>query len=321
MNERHRAVLDIAARQHGVVTRAQARAVGLTDGAIDGCLANGLLITVADHIYRVRGAPQSERMAVGAAVLGTGGRASHGTGARLLELHTPLPVSPLDVTVDAIRERPRMTRVRVEVASHSFFTVRIHRFVDRGEPVLSVDGLRCVDANRVLIDVAADLTAEQLEAAFERARRLELVSIESLARRFALVCGRGRPGTNKIRELLAHTAPNALESTLEVKAWRLLRASLIPNPVRQLRIAPQPRHRYRLDFAWPDAHVAFETEGFEWHGNRARWKQDRIRTAALERLGWRIVIATWDDITTDPQTTLDRVAMALNERRALRRAG
>jgi very-short-patch-repair endonuclease len=146
------------------------------------------------------------------------------------------------------------------------------------------------------------------------------VSTEELGRRFAMLGGRGRPGTPKIRRLLAHTQPNPLESKLEVKAWRLLRSSRIANPTRQLRVDVARGRWYRLDFAWPELLVAFETEGFEWHGSRARWKQDRVRTAALERLGWRIVVATWGDVTLEPNSTLERVAMALAERRSSRKA-
>ena len=78
--------------------------------------------------------------------------------------------------------------------------------------------------------------------------------------------------------------------------------------------------RYRLDFAWPHLRAAFETEGFEWHGSRGRWKQDRIRTGALERLGWRQMVATWDDVVGNPAGTLDRLGLMLAERRLLRGA-
>lgn len=86
MNEKHVKLLDLAALQSGVLSRAQARAEGLTEGEIDGCLANGLLVRVADHVYRVRGAPQLERMASTAAVLGADGVASHVTAAGVLRL-------------------------------------------------------------------------------------------------------------------------------------------------------------------------------------------------------------------------------------------
>ncbi len=316
MNERHATALDRAAAQHGVITRAQARSAGLTIGAIDGCVANGLFRLITERVYRVRGAPQTEHMAVVAATLGSGGRVSHATAARWFHLQPELPSSPIHVTVDARRCRPRLQRVRVQTLDHSFFSVVVHRST-LDERVPTVEGIPCTTADQVLIEIAPALSSEQLEAMFERARRLGLVSTERLARRFGQIGGRGRPGTPKIRELLAHARPNPLDSRLEVKAWRMLRASRLADPQRQVRVDLPANRWYRLDFAWPELLVAFETEGFEWHGSRARWKQDRLRTAALERLGWRIVVATWDDVVHAPAATLDRIAMALAERRAL----
>lgn len=321
LNELHAAALDLAATQSGVITRAQARRAGLSAGAIDGCLANGLFRSVAHHVYRTAGTPQSESMAVTAAALGTGGRASHVSAARRLQLESDLPVSPIHTSVDAQRCRPRLRRVEVETVHHSFFSVVVHRSVSLAERVPTIDGIPCASADQVLIEIAPLLSAEHLEAVFERARRLGLVSTERLAWRFGEIGGRGRPGTPKIRELLAQAQPTALDSRLEVKAWRMLRASRLTDPVRQLRVDLPANRWYRLDFAWPELLVAFETEGFEWHGYRARWKQDRIRTAGLERLGWRIVVATWDDVVSAPAATVERIAMALSERRALIAAG
>jgi very-short-patch-repair endonuclease len=316
VQRRVRELLDLASTQHSIITRTQARAGGLSGAQVDACVRGGLLVALAQTgLYRVRGARQSVEMAVTAAVLGTGGSASFAAAARLLRLDAPLPLSPIDVTVFAGRGQPRLRRLDITTETHSFFAVRVHRFADYDEPRLRTDCLPCTDAARTLIDIATRLDAEALEVVFERARRLGLVSVESLARRFATIGGRGRPGTRRTRALLAGTAPNALESKLEVKAWRLLRGSRIPDPIRQLRVG-SGAHRHRLDFAWPELMVAFETEGFEWHGTHARWKQDRIRVAALERLGWRRVVATWNDIVDRPEETLDRVADLLSERAA-----
>ncbi|MEP6623000.1 MAG: DUF559 domain-containing protein, partial [Acidimicrobiia bacterium] len=268
-----------------------------------------------------RGAPQTESMAVVSATLGAGGRVSHATAARWLQLQTELPASPIHVTVDARRRRPRLTRVQVEALNHSFFSVLVHRSSALDERVPTIDGVPCVTADQVLIDIAPALSSERLESVFERARRLGLVSTERLARRFGEIGGRGRPGTQKIRDLLAQAQPNPLDSRLEVKAWRMLRASRLADPLRQLRVDLPANRWYRLDFAWPELLVAFETEGFEWHGSRARWKQDRLRTAALERLGWRMIIATWDDVVSSPTATIERIATALSERHALSAAG
>ena len=97
----------------------------------------------------------------------------------------------------------------------------------------------------------------------------------------------------------------------------MLHSSSLAEPVRQLRVDVTLSKWYRIDFAWPELLVAVEAEGFEWHGSRARWKADKIRVAALERLGWRVLVVTWDDVTQRRAETLDRIAMALAERARL----
>jgi very-short-patch-repair endonuclease/predicted transcriptional regulator of viral defense system len=316
-----REVFALASEHHGLITRAALRRIGLTDRMIDAAREDGVLARVAPCVYRVGGAPQTERMAIAAGVLATTGNASHASAQSLLRLDAPVVAVPIEVTVDADQHHPTVRSVAVETAARSFHPLRVHRFGSRGEPVLIVDGIRCTDAARTLIDLAGRLGMDQLEDAFERARRLGLVSAPSLARRFELVGGRGRKGAPKVREVLAHTRPGLLDSKLEGRVWRLIRSSSSTDPVRQLRVDVTRGTWYRIDFAWPQLLVAVEAEGFEWHGSRARWKADRIRVAALERLGWRVLVVTWDDVTQRRAETLDRIAMALAERARLAAAG
>ena len=311
-------VFDLAADQHGIVTRDQMRGLSLTDRMVDVAVSNESLLRVAPSVFRVRGAPQTERMAVIAATCASGGRAARGTASALLRLDAPVSAVPIRIRLDT-RDggQPRVRRVAVETAERRFHPVTVHRGGPINEPIVVVDGIACTDAAGTLIDLAREVGVDHLEDAFERARRLGLVSPESLARRFELLGGRGRKGAAKVREVLAHTRPGVLDSKLEGRTWRMIRTSELPEPIRQLRVDVTGRRWYRIDFAWPELLVAVEAEGFEWHGSRARWKADRIRVAALERLGWRVLIVTWDDVTMRPRETLDRIAMALTERARL----
>ena len=317
MHPHWRAVLDLAADHHGLVTRVQMRRIGVTPRMIDVALAGGLLCRVAPSVYRVGGAPQTERMAIAAAALSTNGTASHATAGSLLQLDAPVAAVPIDVTVDVVAAHPTVSHIDVETARRSSQPVVLHRYGSRGEPSLMVDGTRCTDGARTLIDLAGRIRLDQLEDAFERARKLGLVSPESVARRLELLGGRGRKGAAKVREVLGHTCPGALDSKLEGRVWRLIRRSSLPEPVRQLRVDVARGRWYRIDFAWPELLVAVEAEGFEWHGSRARWKADKVRVAALERCGWRVLVVTWDDVTRRRAETLDRIAMALAERTRL----
>ena len=311
-------VLDRAATQYGLVSRRQAIACGMTDTNVEFWLANSRFVAVAPNVYRVKGVPQTRRMAVMAATLTTNGWASHATSASLLQISMSLAKDPIHTTVRAQTNHPRARRIFVADGSHTSFAMRLHRYKGFVERTAIVDGIPCTDGARTLIDISPELSISELEAAFERARRLNAVSIETLADRFSMVCGRGRAGTSKIRHLLDRARPGVLDSELEIKAWQMLQRSRVIDPQRQFWVVIDGGCRYRLDFAWPDVMVAFETEGFEWHGTRSRWKQDRIRTAALERLGWRIVVATWDDVVRSPGGTLERIASALQERQLVR---
>jgi very-short-patch-repair endonuclease len=174
--------------------------------------------------------------------------------------------------------------------------------------VVVVDGIRCTAATRTIIDCAALLDDEVLETAFEQARRMGLTTVAALSTRAAQLCRQGRLGSARVRRLLAAQTPNsrAMESRLEVKLARLVRASSLPTPERQF-----PVGRFRLDFAWPSARIACECDGFEHHGSRLAWKQDRTRLAAIEVAGWRVIHVTWFDLTREPAQTLDRLAQAL----------
>ena len=55
-------------------------------------------------------------------------------------------------------------------------------------------------------------------------------------------------------------------------------------------------------------------KGFEVHGRRLQWKRDKRRTATLERMGWRLMFVTWEDVTRHPEEALERIAIALRNR-------
>jgi very-short-patch-repair endonuclease len=177
------------------------------------------------------------------------------------------------------------------------------------QDVVSVDGIRCTSATRTIIDCAALLMDEALETAFEHARRMGLTSPAALSHRAEELCGRGRPGSTRVRRLVAaQTGARPLESRLEVRMARLLRRSGLPRAERQHEIG-----RYRVDFAWPARGVACECDGFEHHGARLAWKRDRRRLAAIEAAGWRVVHVTWDDVSHRSDQTVARIAFALGE--------
>jgi very-short-patch-repair endonuclease len=299
MNEAERRFLALMESQYGAGSRAQALECGMTTAMIDRRIAAGRYELLFPGVYRAAGSTRVDRQRALAATLWLGEDAlvSHETAAMLLQLER-LRTRQLHVSVPrTIRRRQRSNSIRL----HRSLTL------DRRDRTI-VDGIPCTSATRTLLDCASRTDEESLEIAFEHARRMGLTSPRALAQRAADISGSGRAGSSAIRRLLSHqlTGARALESTLEVKAERLIRTSTLPVPARQHSVG-----RYRLDFAWVPLRRALECEGFEAHGNRLQWKRDRRRTARLERLGWRLMFVTWEDVTRHPAETLDRIALLL----------
>jgi very-short-patch-repair endonuclease len=298
MNDADTKVAALAELQFGVFSRAQAAAVRLSERAMSRRVMTGRWVEIFPGVYRLPGASRTGRQQAMAAVLWGGDKAaiSHTTAGRLLRL-------------DAIRFDGVHLTLPPSFGRRASALV-LHRMEATPVDLVVVDGIRCTSATRTIVDCAASLGDEALEDAFEQARRMGLTSAAALARRAEELCGRGRPGSSRVRRLLAVQNPNerALESRLEVKLARLLRTSALPRPQRQF-----PVGRYRLDFAWPSARIACECDGFEYHGARLAWKRDRRRLAAVEAAHWRILPVTWDDVTREPGQTLDRLSQALGE--------
>jgi very-short-patch-repair endonuclease len=297
MNEEERELAALAEQQFGVFARRQASAAGLSEYAITRRVMSDRWEQVFPGVYRLPGSTRTGRQKAMAAVLWAGDASaiSHVTAARLLRVGS-MTGDRLHLTV------PYGVGIRTpDLAVH-------HAPTFPKSDVVVVDGIRCTSATRTIIDCASLLGDEQLETAFEQARRMGLTSGTALARRTEELCGRGRPGSARVRRLLAAQTPDsrAMESRLEVRLARLLRKSSLPTPERQY-----PVGRFRLDFAWPGLLIGCECDGFEHHGSRLAWKRDRGRLAAIEAAGWRIVHVTWSDVTREPDQTLDRLALGL----------
>src|SRR3954464_6639794 len=94
-----RATAELAASQHGVVTRSQAAANGITPANIRTALLHGRLVEVWQGILRDPFAPQTWRQRVMIAVLTTGGIASGLTAAALHALEGLESTTIIEVTV------------------------------------------------------------------------------------------------------------------------------------------------------------------------------------------------------------------------------
>lgn len=125
----------------------------------------------------------------------------------------------------------------------------------------------------------------------------------------------GRPGGPALERMLDACGPISLRSpsVLQNAFARLLRQAGLPDPVPEFEVLDG---MYRIDHAYPDLHLGFELEGFEFHGGPAQAAADHVRRRRLTALGWTILVFTPEDVRQRP----DQVAAEIRREVMVRRA-
>lgn len=297
-NEIDHATTRLARRQYGVVSRAQASALGAGRSAIAVRLDRGRWTAVYPGVYRVGGAPVSWRQTLMAATLSCPGSAvSHAAAAALWTLPS-YPERPVEVIVGRGSRR-----------SSLFVVHRVTNLI--AGDLVRIGPIPVTIAARTLIDLCATTAEDRLAAALDDSIRRGLLTPERLLKRIEML-GRGHAGLRVLRDIaLDRAGMKAVpQSVLESAALALLRSSGLPEPHLQYRIG-----RAIVDFAYPDARLAIEMDGYRWHGaDRARWRGDLARQTKLTASGWTVIRFTWEDITTRPDFVAQTIAAMLQAR-------
>ncbi len=302
MNRSWPALLALAECQYSVFSIDDARRLDLPDHVLWEQSALATIERMYPTVWRVRGSTRSARQRAKAATLWLGEPAalSHSTAARLLRLDGRWSAA-LHLAMPRAMSRGR----------NAGSDLQLHRTAEL--PAIDrriVDAIPCTSAARTVLDLAAVLDDEAFEAAGESARRMGLMTITVLQRRFELL-GRRR-GAERVRKYIAvHSGQPAVQYRLEVKTRRLLESLALPPYRRQLPIRGADGERYFVDFTFEVHRLVVECDGFAWHGNRLQWKRDRRRVAALEAAGWRVLHLTWEDVVGRPAEVEARLLIAL----------
>lgn len=284
-----------AARQRGLVTRAQARGLGLSDGAIDDRLRRGALHRVQRGVFLVGHAVPPPFSAELAAVLacGRGTLVARASALRLWGL--PFASEEHDA-VDVLivggkaRTRPGLRARRCAALARQDATRR------HGIPVTT--------APRTVVDLAGDLSLPDLEELVNEVQVRRLASPAALRR--ALDRGGPRRGAGRLRAILAEPDRGITRSRAERRLRGILRSAGLPAPRTNARAAG-----YEHDMLWPEQRLIVEFDGFAAHGTRRAFERDRRRDALLQVAGYRIVRVTWRQIEDEPVALASRLAVLL----------
>ena len=286
-----RAIAALASRQHGLVTRAQLRALGLGDSAVSHRAAVGRLHRVHRGVYAVGHRVLPSRGAWMAATLacGSGAVLSHTSAAALWEIRPTDGVVHVTVPTAGGRRRPGLC---------------IHRDPSLGPDEVSTrDRIGVTTVPRTLLDLAGMLPPRALQRALDQAvviRRIDLSFVDAVVARQRV----SRPGTTLTR------------SDLEERFLAVCEAHDLPRPQVNRRVAG-----LEVDFLFSDARLVVETDGWRFHGTRAAFERDRNRDARLTRAGYRTLRFTHRQLEADARAVAATVAAAMRATAASRTAG
>lgn len=279
------AILRIGSRQHSVFTLAQALDAGFSESAIKRRVDRGIWIRLHRSVFVPAAVPIAWQQRVMAACLACGPTAvaSFDSAAMVWGWASELTFPHVTVLDPTYRQIPRVKIHR----SRWLDDTRHQRFV-------------VTNPMRTLLDLADDRPAKVVERNLDDAHRRGLIRMDRMEQFLALPRNRRAPGSKLLRELVAmrdQTRP--LGSILETDFFALLREFHLPLPVPQYPVMTRRGQRY-IDFAYPDARLAIELDGFEKHGlDRGVFVDERVRQNEVEELGFHFRRFTWEQIQLD----------------------
>ena len=280
----------LVARQHNVVSRAQLRKIGLSEGAIDRRVRKGFLVRIHRGVYAVVHAGLTREGRFMAAVLacGAGAALSHQSAAVVWEWVDPRGAR-IHVTVPTPGGRARRGLVVV------------HRSPLGADDVTDKNGIPVTTPRRALIDMADVSERRELERLFDEAayRGHNIAGLCPIP---------GRRGSGLLSSVIADHKPGSTRtrSPHEEGMLALCRRLELPAPAVNVLVEGQ-----LVDFAWPEAQLIVETDGWQAHGVRTAFERDRWRDGKLMAAGWRVMRITWRQLERDSATIGDRMRQLL----------
>jgi very-short-patch-repair endonuclease len=287
-----RVILALGSSNNRVVTRRALRAAGVSDDVIMSRVAIQRLYRHHHGVYLLDPPEKASRITLmTAAVQACGETAvvSHRSAAELLGL-LPAHAGFIEVTVVGHNagDRPAIRRHRVAELDPADIRTR--------------HGIKVTSPARTVLDNARDPLLEELMAAgFERGLVTERQIHEAIARRPS------RRGVRRVQRMLTQRGgPRWTRSWGERQLLSMIRQAGLPVPLTNRQL-----HGFQVDAVWPDLKLVVEVDGYEFHGDRDAFENDRARDAVLVAHGYRVLRFTARQLRDQPMLVLGQLAAAL----------
>jgi very-short-patch-repair endonuclease len=304
----------VARRHHGIVTREDLEALGLTSHTIEWALDTHQLVVLFPGVYRVAGAPDTWH-----------GRA----------LAAQRRVERQLRRLDAENRRPALVVVGGAAAAH------LHALRGHGRaPKLLVVTSRRSRSRAVAVGLRPSLTdADVIEVSRIPTTSVPWSAVEVAGpadveeRRDLLshLVGTGKVGRGQllgaahradgvagrqhvVAELLAMAGPvDHYRSNTEKVVAQACRDLDLPEPAVNHEVATTSGAAHELDLAWPNALLDVEVDG-PHHLVPSQRRRDRARDRDLRADGWEVARFPVEEVDEDPADVAQRIATILDRR-------
>ncbi len=282
-------VEQLVERQGGVVSLAQALECGMSAATVRRRVREGRWKRLHPTVYLVGGHRYTDEARIRAAFLWAG-PAAVVCGPAAAHLHRMLERLPaaVDLTVPAgMKPKPQPG-------------VRIRRRDLCPEDVSRRSGILVAAKPFAALETAVALPdgSTFLDRALQKH-----VRFPALYRSFCR--NMGRAGSSPAGRLLTAAADRAA-SEAERLLVRLLREAGIGGWVLGHPLGP-----YVIDLAFPVARVAIEVDGWAWHVDAERFRNDRRKGNYITRCGWDLLRFTWHGLDGEPAQSISEVRETL----------
>jgi hypothetical protein len=180
---------------------------------------------------------------------------------------------------------------RVELAD-----VHVHRSRRLVEADASVRaGVPVTSLDRTITDLATRHPERVVSRWIDVGLRDHGLDLGTLAATCSRLTFPGHPPPRSAMQALILRSPgyDPGRSALESRALEAIEREGLPVPIRQHPVRRPTGELAFIDLSYPWAMLALELDGWETHGVRSAFEDDRIRANDLVLLGWTVLRFTW----------------------------
>lgn len=298
---------ELARLQHGVFTRRQAKAAGLTNRMIQHRLETNSWTVLHPTVYCSASVPQSWNRDQMAACLWSKG-ASAGVAAGFLHGVPGCDSPPIEV-VTHIRQRAMpMSGVIVHATNRL-----------PSDQVVSVDSIPVTVIERTLLDLCGQFRRRDAAIALDFALSRGKTTLGQLDYCLYRTARRGRNGSGRLRDLIRDRFDlgSVPTSPLETVVLQMMIDCGLPLPALQHRIFDNGgAFVARVDFCYVEEKVIIEAHSRMWHEGKQAQETDLMRDSRLRALGFDILYVMWPDATQYKERTAAQIMRRLEGERS-----